>query len=202
MEFSLGEAFLRSAVRGVASFVPGGVVVETLVEEVALPFCKAAWEWLRQRPEHEQQQAVEALAQMPVATAQALSEQELQAAGIEPAARARLVSYLSVVPMTVQRAVSRVEITARPTVLLSQLPRSESALLRFLPARAPRFKPGDPVPGQDFDLEALLGQGSFGEVWRGRHVRRRAEPPRAFKFCLDAEMKASLEPARRRTRLD
>jgi eukaryotic-like serine/threonine-protein kinase len=81
----------------------------------------------------------------------------------------------------------------RPSVLLSQLPRSQSALLRFLPQRPPRFQPGDPVPGTDFDLEVLLGQGGFGEVWLGRHVRRKNAPARAFKFCLDAEMAASLE---------
>ncbi len=196
MKISFGEAFLRAAVRGVASLVPGGVVVETLVEEVAMPFCKAGWKWLQDRPEAERREAMESLARIPVSEARQLVRAELTAelgkTGTAVETPEILVSYLSMVPMTVARSVARPDDGGKTSVLLSQLPKSGSELGRFLPLRLPRFRPGDQLSGTDYDLVELLGQGGFGEVWKGQNVMRPKEAVRAFKFCLDPAMVLTL----------
>lgn len=86
------------------------------------------------------------------------------------------------VPMTTRRAICHLHDQGSPRTLLSQLPRREADLTRFIPLRAPMFKSGDEVPGRDYVVERLLGQGGYGEVWSARHIYNQHDV-RAFKFC-------------------
>ena len=196
-DFALGEEFvaevLGAAARDVASAVlPGSSVMSLLAERVGVAFCRAAWGWLAGKTAAQQQDAITALAQTPVHRVRPAVEAGLVGIDCDPATRAQLVTYLTAIPMTARRAITRPNDGGRPSTLLSQLPRSEADLLRFVPLRAPRFQPGDHVPGHDYRVEALLGQGGFAEVWRARHTLREDEPPVALKFCLDPTLLVSL----------
>jgi len=196
-DFALGEEFvaevLGAAARDVASAVlPGSSVITLLAERVGVAFCRAAWGWLAGKTAAQQQDAITALAQTPVHRVRPAVEAGLAGIDCDPATRAQLVTYLTAIPMTARRAITRPNDGGRPTTLLSQLPRSEADLLRFVPLRAPRFQPGDHVPGHDYRVETLLGQGGFAEVWRARHTLREDEPPVALKFCLDPTLLVSL----------
>jgi formylglycine-generating enzyme required for sulfatase activity len=60
--------------------------------------------------------------------------------------------------------------------------------LRFLPPRAPRFKPGDHPEGLDgWVLTELRGLGECSEVWRAEDPNRPDEPSVALKFAIDPE---------------
>ncbi len=196
-DFTFGEEFvaevLGAAARDVAAAVlPGSSVMGVLAERVGAAFCRAAWRWLSGKTAAQQQDAITALAQAPVHRVRPAVEAGLAGIDCDPAARAQVVTYLTAIPMTARRAITRPNDGGRPATLLSQLPRSESDLLRFVPLRAPRFQPGDHVPGHDYRVEALLGQGGFAEVWKARHTLREDEPPVALKFCLDPALLVSL----------
>lgn len=103
--------------------------------------------------------------------------------------------YCEQIPNSVRRAITRPYDGGRPTALLSQLPMGRVDMARFLPPHPPRMRRGTMVPG-DLELEQLLGQGTFGEVWPARSLH--LDDASALKFCLDPELSASL---RRETKL-
>jgi Protein kinase domain len=196
-DFALGDDFvsevLCAAARDCAAAVlPGSSVASLLAERVGVAFCRAAWSWLSGKSAAQQQAAITALAQAPVHRVRPAVEAGLAGIACDTETRAQLVTYLTAIPMTARRAITRPNDGGQPTTLVSQLPRNEADLLRFVPLRAPRFQPGDQVPGHDYCVEALLGQGGFAEVWKARHTLREDEPPVALKFCLDPTLLVSL----------
>src|SRR5262245_60414186 len=176
-DFALGDEFLSevlgAAARDVAAAcLPGSAVVSLLAEPRGVAFCRAAWGWLSKKTAAQRQDAITALARTPADRIRPAVEAGLAGIDCDPETRAQLVNYLTAIPMTARRAITRPNDGGRPATLLSQLPRSEADLLRFVPLRAPRFQPADRWPGHDYRVEALLGRAGFAERWKARHPRR------------------------------
>ena len=117
------------------------------------------------------------------------------AAGIDldEAVKWEAVKYLSAVPMTARQGLHRYDDGGRVTTLVSQVPHTLEQVARLMPARPPRFQPGEKVDGHDYRLEALLGQGGFAEVWKASHTELKGQPPVALKFCTEPALLPSLK---------
>jgi len=134
----------------------------------------------------------DALTRIPFARAFAVAQNQAARTEIDDNLKQEVVKYLSAIPMTSRQMLRRFDDGGHVTTLVSQVPRTIEEIARLMPARAPRFQPGDRVPGYDYRLEILLGQGGFAEVWKAGHTELKRQPPVALKFCLDEELVASL----------
>ena len=197
-DVALGEDFLQDVIGAMAKdianvFVPGSSLGVVLAKHVGLAFCRAGWNWLKTKKQSQQQAVIDALTQIPAERVKDIAEKELGKTRIGRQTKKDVVSLLSAIPMTTRRAITRPDDGGVPSTLLSQLPRTQTDLLRFVPLRPPRFEPGDQVPGNDYRVDLLLGQGGFAEVWRAQHIIRTGQPPVALKFCLEPELLVSLK---------
>ena len=112
---------------------------------------------------------------------------------IDEAVKWEAVKYLSAVPMTARQALHRYDDGGRVTTLVCQVPHTLAQVERLLPARTPRFQPGEKLVGHDYRLEMLLGQGGFAEVWKASHTELKGQPPVALKFCTEPALLPSLK---------
>ena len=111
-DFALGDDFvsevLCAAARDCAAAVlPGSSVVSLLAERVGVAFCRAAWGWLSGKSAAQQQAAITALAQASVDRVRPAVEAGLAGIACDAETRAQLVTYLTAIPMTARRAITR-----------------------------------------------------------------------------------------------
>ncbi len=169
------------AVEGILPGLGAGVkALEALGGRVA-----SRWaEWLAAQPVEEKEKAFAELAALPADEARALAESMLLEKAPEAGTgeRAAAAAYLSLLPA----AVDRVPATAAWDA---------SALLPLMPARLPPYAIGAEVPGTPYRLEALLGAGGFGAVYRAS-TRTLQHLPLAIKFCLDPNLVQALHRER------
>src|SRR5207244_5376364 len=93
--------------------------------------------------------------------------------------------FLTQIPGAVRQSLKRPDDPTGKTVPPGFDLTSAGDLLKRLPTRPAKFRPGSLLPGRDdWELVELLGVGGFGEVW----LARNAHSPglrRAVKFGLD-----------------
>lgn len=191
----LPVALLKVIGKGALNAVGGGVVGEVVFE--ALPeVAREVWAWWRKEKTPEQQrQDVEALAQAPAPEVKAAVQQVVgELAGDKPPeVKKSLELYLSQVPVAMRQSLRRPADPGGLSMPLSLVFDEPDQVLPLLPARLPRFQPGDrPLPGIDWELVELLGTGGFGEVWKACNPHFDAVPAVALKFCLDPAAKDRL----------
>jgi hypothetical protein len=185
----LAVALVRHGARFLLNLAPGGNVIYDIAADTWEEYrcggqeadaARAELQELAQAPAHQVQQVIartvgEVAAKQPAAVQEALG------------------AYLAQVPATIRRSLRRPSDPSASTMPPKQTVREAEDLVQFLPARMPRFKPGDrPLPGVDWELEELAGIGGFGEVWKARHPFLESKPPVALKFCLDPSAIAAL----------
>jgi serine/threonine protein kinase len=189
----LGEDFFQDIVTAALKDVTGAVLPGSNIALALVPHVSRAFFRILERARNaDQQEKLDALARVPFARAFDIAARQVANSGLDETQQAELVKYLAAIPMTSRQALHRWDDGGHVTTLLSQLPRSPEEMARFVPLRPPRFLPGTRVPGYDYQLESLLGQGGFAEVWKARNTELRGQPPVALKFCLDKELAASL----------
>jgi len=99
-----------------------------------------------------------------------------------------LADYLRGFPPTVRQTFRRPTDPAGLTAPAGLTLNKAEDLLRFLPPRPPRFRPGDRPPGLDnWTLAELRGLGECSEVWKGEDPDRPDDSPAALKFAIDTE---------------
>lgn len=174
----LAEAVVENGFKGLAEMVPGGKYAYDLAEGV--------WKKYRERLKEAEQRAE--LAKMAQATLEeAKAEAERIAREVTAAANEEIIDleqYLTAVPDAVRQSLKRPEDPSGKTVPDAFTLKSADDVLKFLPPRPPRFRPGAPLPGMaGWVLDRLLGTGGFGEVWYARHARM-GSLCGAVKFCF------------------
>jgi serine/threonine protein kinase len=177
----VSKALAKHGVRFLMNLVPGGDVIYDIAADT--------WEDYHRDGQHDALRAdLQALAQAsPAEVRTAVAEAVKETAGEQPATiRDAMTNYLTQVPAAIRRSLRRPSDPTGTTFAAGETLRGADDLVQFLPARQPRFKPGDrPLPGVDLELEELVGVGGFGEVWRAHNPNMRNQPPVALKFCLD-----------------
>jgi hypothetical protein len=188
-------AFLKFAAKAALNAVGGGVAGDFAVEVVP-DLATDIWTWWSQgRNEAQMRAELEAVAQLSPVEAQQGAEQLVaqEMADRPEGVRKAVTGYLAQVPSAIRQSQRRPADPSGRTVARGISLRTPEDLLLFLPARLPRFQPGDHPPGiGDWVLEELLGVGDFGEVWKARNPHFDGVPPVALKFCLDPAAKDRL----------
>jgi TPR repeat protein len=180
----IGVAVLKAVIRA----IPLGEAVADLAHDVYT-------EWSKERRADDRRTELQEVAQAAAGEVRAqIQEIVRDIAGNQPTEiQESIKAYLHQVPSTIHQSLRRPSDPTGTTLPPSLHVLKEEDLIPFLPAKLPRFKPGDrPLPGVDWELTELLGVGGFGEVWKARNPHFDSVPPVALKFCLDPAAKDRL----------
>ena len=181
----VAEAVAENGVQGLASLVPGA--------EYALRVAQGAYQRYRQRIKDAEIRAeVKQLAESSFEEARvAAVEAARDVAGRAPIEdRVKLELFLSQIPGAVRHSLKRPDDVSGRTVPGGYVLASPDDVLKLLPVRPLRFRPGDPLPAlPGWSLVEPLGTGGFGEVWLARH-RTNSGLVGAVKFCHGEQARA------------
>lgn len=174
----VAEAIVENGVKGLAEMVPGGKFAYDVAEGV--------WKkYKERRKEDEQREELAKLAQATLEEAKAEAAKVAREVAVDAADEIiDLEQYLTAIPDSVRQSLKRPEDPTGKTVPATFSLKSADDVLKLLPPRPPRFRPGDSLPGMSgWVLDRLLGAGGFGEVWYARHARM-GSLSGAVKFCF------------------
>jgi serine/threonine protein kinase len=187
------EAGMVGGVVGIAV----GQAVEKVINFFGARIVERWSDWFRKQPPQVQQEALAELAALPAEEARRQAGsllENLAPPTADPADLAVALDYLSLLPGALDRALPRDASGNRsvpPTVSLQEA----QHLLPLLPVSLPPYPVGSEVPGTPYRLEALLGTGGFGAVYRAS-TRSLQHLPLAVKFCLDPALAQALHRER------
>ncbi len=183
----VAEAVLENGIKGLAGMVPGGPYVYAVGESAI----KKYRERRRDKQQHDdflelanvklEDARVEvvrivndAVAKLPTSDPPPTEEEIID-----------LVQYLSGIPDAVRQSLKRPEDPIGKSLPDGFALNSADDVVKILPPRPPRFRPGMNVPNKSgWVLDRLLGMGGFGEVWFARHSHMNSLSG-AIKFCFD-----------------
>jgi hypothetical protein len=111
--------------------------------------------------------------------------------------RSAAVEYLAAIPCAVQQSLVSDPATGGKTMTVPPALSLDDArtLIRLLPTDVPPYPVPAPLPGTDYRLEALLGTGGFGAVYRASSPSLQYLPL-AIKLCLDPALVPALRQER------
>src|SRR5262245_19287640 len=149
--------------------------------------------WFAAQPTEVREKALAELAATSPSDARKQAEAMLAPAAGSPADKEVALLYLSLLPGAIDRALTRQPDGKRsvPKTISYDAPN----LLSLLPVHLPPYPVGQDVPNTPYHLDALLGSGGFGAVYRAS-TRTLQHLPLAVKFCLDPNMVQSLHRER------
>ncbi|MBM3982267.1 MAG: hypothetical protein FJ304_18770, partial [Planctomycetes bacterium] len=192
--------FMKCVVEGIAAVGVGGLLTEFVpggkyVKAVAAHAIKR-WREKNARKKLEDELKEMVAPQVDAAVEARLARQAVEEAAphLLPREKDLVTQFIAAMPEAARTSFKRKDDPTGTSLPWGYEINDEDDVVKVLPQHAPRFVPGEWVPGREdnWKLEKRLGGGGFGEVWLARHVFNRRELPRAVKFCTDEKAKRKL----------